>query len=66
MTTEAQQTPFPEENTVYLKEIQKIQSEIFSVESSTDTLYTEAEKLHANRLWHISHVDHTYHSFTCI
>lgn len=50
MTTEAQQTPFPEENTVYFKEIMKIQREIFHVETSTDMLYTEAEKLHAKSI----------------
>lgn len=65
ITTEARGTTFPEENTVYFKEIKKIKREnLQSAETSMDMLYTEAEKLHANRLWHIWHIEYTYHSFT--
>lgn len=67
ITTEVQGTTFPEENTVYCKEIKKTQGEnLQSDETSMDMLYTEPEKLHTNRLWHVWHVDYTHHSFTGI
>jgi len=57
--------PFPDKNTIYFNEIKKIKRErLQSVETSMDMLYTEAENLHTNRLWHVWHVEYTYHSFT--
>lgn len=65
IATEAWGTTFPEENTVYFKEIKKIRREnLWSVETSPDMLYNEAEKLHTNRLWRIWHGEYTYHSLT--